>query len=286
MFLQKHLVAVGAAAATLVAAAAVMTGGATSSASAAATTATCAQVVLIGARGTDEGQGTGNLGNTWSSGGLGTEAQGVANYVTTHTSKTVRVVGLEYPATAPATIGQWAVELEYALVTGSISAAQMPGTVYGNSKLAGANALRAELNALASVCPSTETVLVGYSQGAHVIGDVIANSTQPQLSAAAKSHIRAVALEGDPSYRKGEPWDAAQTPMASNGLFARAVGQFSGFNGSARGTAGRVMSWCSTHDFFCQSDILDYPDSMTVHTTTYKDPAHDTAIGGWIVSKL
>lgn len=307
MFLRKSLAAAAAATTLLAGVAAVAIDTATTSpASANTTSATCAQVVLIGARGSNQPAGSGDLGNTWSSGGLGTEVQGVANYVTAHTSKAVRVVGLKYPAAAPSGAAGWAQELgapaaaalmagsPSAALTAALHAAQAPGTLYGNSKLAGANALRAELDALATVCPSTETVLVGYSQGAHVIGDVIASSTSPQLSAAAKSHIKAVALEGDPAYRRDEPWDAAVTPMVGNGLFARGVGQFSSFNGSGVRTSGRVMSWCSSGDFFCQSNWGSVTVSssgvsstgMDIHTTSYRNSAHYTAIGGWIDSKI
>lgn len=273
--MRKHLRAV-IAAATLVAGTTATVG----TASAKTTTATCAQVVLIGVRGSQQAAGTGDLGNTWSKGGLGPTVQGVADYVTAHTSKAVRVAGLKYPAALPSDL-----VMARAFVTGQVQSLGKPGSVYGNSKLAGANALRAELNALAKACPKTSTVLVGYSQGAHVIGDVIATSTRPQLSAAARSHIKAVALEADPAYRKAEPWDAAAT-IAGNGTFARGKGELASFNGTTVRGKGRVMSWCSSGDLFCQNNWGHLKTAADIHSNDYANPAHFKAVGGWIVGKL
>lgn len=281
-------VAVLASGATLLASLAVATGSVVSSASAAQTETTCAPVVLYGVRGSNEPAGWGrNLGNTWSTlgvnsyhDGLGAEVRGVKNYVVAHSGKTVRVAAVKYPAS---------------IISNS--------STYFSSKNQGAQALTNELNALASVCPASETVLVGYSQGAAVIGDVLAdvssgytgNEGISKLSATARRNIKAAALEADPDYVRAQLWDAASTPMPRSGFFPTIAAQapslhlfpapiFSTFNGTARGDKGRVLSWCSTGDYFCQSVLTSA--GMTVHSTSYNNAAHFTAIGGWIDSKL
>ncbi|MGL4744364.1 MAG: cutinase family protein [Dermatophilaceae bacterium] len=76
----------------------------------------------------------------------------------------------------------------------------------------GAENLRTGLNALASACPATQTVLIGHSMGANVIGDVLDKDTSPQLSLAAKQALGAVVLLGDPEYRPGARENAPGSP--------------------------------------------------------------------------
>ena len=56
--------------------------------------------------------------------------------------------------------------------------------------------------------------------------------------------------------------------------------------GSAKGTKGRAMSWCTAGDLFCQGNWGRYSTALTIHGTSYASKDHYSAIGGWIVSKL
>ncbi|MBE3078916.1 cutinase family protein [Clavibacter michiganensis subsp. michiganensis] len=72
---------------------------------------------------------------------------------------------------------------------------------YIESERDGVIALRGEINSLATDCPDTTIQLAGYSQGAHIIGDVLSDRTQ--LSVVARQNLDGVVLFGDPAYRAG-----------------------------------------------------------------------------------
>ena len=57
----------------------------------------------------------------------------------------------------------------------TIEAIDYPATLtdYGSSSAAGTAAMTVALNNVAIECPSTKVVLMGYSQGAHVVGDTM-----------------------------------------------------------------------------------------------------------------
>ncbi len=112
----------------------------------------------------------------YSSGtGMG-RAGALAKDYQTKSATTMRITGLRYAA---------ANLLAYAVSEGD-----------------GTATLVSELNRLATKCPSSKTVLIGFSQGAHLIGDALAKSraASKQPSAAAKSRVAAVLLYGDPMY--------------------------------------------------------------------------------------
>ncbi|HYN95912.1 MAG TPA: cutinase family protein [Pilimelia sp.] len=116
---------------------AVLAGGlaATSSSFAAeAPSSGCADVEIIGARGTTEAPGVGRI------------LQPVAARMTAELDAAVRTTPLDYPASVN----------------------------YGSSVRQGVDAVRVELAAIAESCPDTAIVLMGYSQGADVMGDVLA----------------------------------------------------------------------------------------------------------------
>lgn len=223
-------------------------------ASATSSTLTCASVITIVARGSNEPAGSGGTTNVYSSGGLGLMA-GVAAKVTTGTTKSVRTVGLKYPA---------------AIVTWSDG--------YVSSLLTGRSRLAAELNRLASLCPGSRTVLIGYSQGAHVIGDVTSNSNPNGLSSAAKSRIAAVYLTGDPTRRVGESHNRGD--LTATGFWGpRGQGQLSGL-----GT--RVISYCYSGDYFCDHlGRAPYTEAMAIHGR-YGNSTLNTTYGNWIVGRL
>lgn len=64
---------------------------------------------------------------------------------------------------------------------------------YLASMAEGRAVLRAKINTYTKSCPSTKIALFGYSQGAHVVGDVVVG-----LSSAQRSRLQGVGLIGDP----------------------------------------------------------------------------------------
>ncbi|MDN5794277.1 MAG: cutinase family protein [Intrasporangium sp.] len=57
----------------------------------------------------------------------------------------------------------------------------------------GRAALKAKINTYIASCPSTKIALLGYSQGAHIVGDVVVG-----MSAGRRGHLQGVGLIGDP----------------------------------------------------------------------------------------
>ena len=226
-------------AAAAVVAAAVATQAAAVPASATSSTLTCANVITIVARGSDEAAGTGGTTNVYWTGGP---------------SKSVRTVGLK----SPATIG-------------------FGGLAYFSSLDTGKARLAAELNRLATLCPSSRTVLIGYSQGAHVVGDVTSNSNPNALSTGAKSRIAAVYLTGDPVRRPYESHNRG-TGIGGGVLVDRGAGQMSGLG-------SRILSYCYKGDWACDAPHKDPTRSAAIHTS-YGNSTLNTTYGTWIVGKL
>jgi hypothetical protein len=229
--------------------------------------AACAPVVVIGVRGTDAPAGTGS-GRTYDTGGLGITS-GIISDIQRE-APGMQSVGLNYPATA-------------VFPTFPESVAQ------------GSNTLRAELEYLATSCPTTGTILIGHSQGAQVIGDVLDSGTTPQLSAAAKQNINSMALLGDSSYRTGEPINSPRSATTGTSLFPRGAGRFASYTRlgyrSAESTTPEVLpiirSWCYDGDWACQNPALAFDTtSKGLHNNYGNSPTREVAaefILSWLI---
>lgn len=68
-------------------------------------------------------------------------------------------------------------------------------TDYVNSMTAGRSALRSRIAAWRTACPKSKLALFGYSQGAHIVGDVVRTATSSTRAA-----IQGVGLIGDPMF--------------------------------------------------------------------------------------
>ena len=175
----------------------------------------------------------------------------LANAVTTTTSKTVATYGLPYPATS-----DWV-----------------------NSVNAGKSLLTQRLTTQSAACPNQRFVLLGYSQGAWVVGDSLAGGGggwPAPISAQLGTKVAAVVFYGDPRYRSWEWFDvgtagAALSPI--NGIIPRDPGALATY-------ASRIRSYCELDDPFCQyggpggSGHSAYPGKYT------------NAAAAFVVSKL
>ncbi len=219
-----------------------------------ASSATCAKVIVVGARGSLESAGstaTIDSGRAYKTGGFGTVA-GATAYVQSHYSGTVRSLAIKYPATI-------------------LPSKNDPG--YLNSVAVGTATVRAELNHLGSACPSSKLVLIGYSQGAQIIANVLDWTSFPALSSTAAKNIKAVAFFGDPTYVPFESYDTGGGVL--DGLFARSYLGLVNYQ-------SRIRSECLPLDAFCQGW---WPLGQDVHAS-YKQSSYQTAAGKWIVAKL
>jgi hypothetical protein len=206
-----------------------------------ASTASCAAVHIIAARGSTEAQGDGSMG------ALATLIQGDVN-------ATVSQEAVVYPATL---------------------------NNYASSVAQGDSAMAADIANAVSACPNEKLVLLGYSQGGQIVGDVLAGGgggpklgpeTAPIPAAQAAQVVAAIQF-GDPRHQPNlEPTDLGTDPGAQ-GIFPVQAGQ------SRAAFTGILRSWCDTGDPFCAggnnlSAHLDYPQK------------YDTAASQFVTAQL
>ncbi len=199
----------------------------------------CAQVSIITARASTEAAGEGITG-------------ALVTQVVNASTQTVSRASVNYPATL---------------------------NNYANSSLQGINALKSQLTNLVNSCPNTKVVLMGYSQGAHVVGDVLGGgqggslgATTAPVASSVSSHVVAVATFGDPRHVVSGPNFNAGTSNR-NGLFPRSAAQVNALNAFSP----RIRAWCDANDTFCSSGF-----STTVHLTylnRYQDAAAQFVLG-------
>jgi acetylxylan esterase len=194
----------------------------------------CPKVILMVARGTTEPAGQGDL-------------HSLAVSIDKSTSSSVATYSVSYPATAA-----------------------FPA--YWDSVAAGEKNLRSQLTSLVANCPSAKVALLGYSQGAHVIGDTI-DDKGTQLPAKVKSAIKAVVFYGDPTFVAGKSYDRGTYHSGESGAFPRGSSALSAFS-------SRIHSWCDANDLFCQSGGL----SKAVHGGYFS--RYNTAATTFVDGKL
>ncbi|GAA2583914.1 cutinase Cfp21 [Winogradskya consettensis] len=172
----------------------------------------CADVEVIGARGTTERPGLGIL------------LTPLAQQLTRELPQSIRTTAVDYPANFN----------------------------YTASVRQGVTALAGDVQRTAAACKNTRFVLMGYSQGADVVGDAL--TSQSALPTALQDRVAAVLLFGDPTFTRNEPFNV--TDGTRSGVFPRGAGRLNTF-------ADRTQSFCNRNDQFCQGGTslaahLDY----------------------------
>lgn len=167
---------------------------------AAAPASGCAEVETIAVRGTGERQGGGIV-----AGPLATELQD-------QLPQTVETHDLVYPASFN----------------------------YTASVRQGVEAMEARLTETSTECPDTQFVLIGYSQGADVIGDTLETGSVP-----AADQIGSVMLFGDPEFNSAEDFAVGDFAPGTDGIFPRETGALDEF-------ADVMTSFCNGDDSICQ----------------------------------
>ena len=160
------------------------------------------------------------------------------------------------------------------------SAVAYPATLtgYANSSAAGVTALKAQLTAQAQACPDQKIILAGYSQGAHVVLDVLGGGgggalgelTDP-LDSAIADHVSAVVTFADPRHVINQAFDKGTSQR--NGKYPRTDAQLQVLSGFA----AKIEAFCDTDDLYCDSG-----SSLTVHVTylaRYQQTALDFVLG-------
>jgi Cutinase len=164
--------------------------------------------------------------------------------------------------------------------TVSTAAVDYPATLtnYASSTTQGDAAIKRDLTDEVARCPSQRIVLVGYSQGAQLVGDVLGGgggavglgpATAP-VSAAIGAHVVAVIQMGDPRHMPNKPFNRG-TAIGTTGLFPR------GPNQSLDPYAAIIRSYCDLGDPFCAGGA-----NLAAHlnyTNRYNDAALSFVVG-------
>ncbi|RHZ58382.1 putative acetyl xylan esterase (Axe1) [Aspergillus thermomutatus] len=125
------------------------------------------------------------------------------------------------------------------------------GVSYANSVVAGINAVVSAVNSFNQKCPSTQLVLVGYSQGGQIMDDALCGGGDPNqgytntavpLSASAVNMIKAAIFMGDPRFIAGLSYEVGTCKAA--GFDPRPAG-------FSCPSASKIQSYCDAADPYC-----------------------------------
>lgn len=179
-------------------------------------------------------------------------------------ARTVRSYQVRYPAS----LGRLS-----ALGSASGGIEGTEAATYGESVTQGTDDAVREMETVASACPQTRFIMVGYSQGAHLIGDAAARAAHGQVRGVGPEQIAGVVLFADPG-RASVDRQRALPPAklyapAPKGVLARG-GELINGGGSGvipervglageralsfAGLEGKVLSLCNPADMACSTD--------------------------------
>ncbi|KAI5788291.1 carbohydrate esterase family 5 protein [Geopyxis carbonaria] len=198
----------------------------------------CAAITIISARGSTQAVGEGSMAT-------------LAAAIDAGTTATVNRLALAYPATL---------------------------SNYASSSATGTATLKTQLTNLVASCPSTKIVLLGYSQGAHVIGDALGGggggslgTKTAAISSTIGAHVAAIVQYGDPRHTSDETYHVGTSD--GSGLFPRLSDQ------RLTSYVSRARTYCDNGDPFCESG-----GDLTAHS---KYPAtYDSAAAQFVLSLL
>lgn len=125
----------------------------------------------------------------------------------------------------------------------TVTELEYPASMAPNSAVRGVENLTALLNETAAACPDQRLVLLGYSQGARVIGNSL--TARAALTDQAAARVDAIALFGSPLFNGAEPYNRGNFDPALSGTGALRGGALTEF-------ADRLRDFCNAGDRVCQ----------------------------------
>ncbi|RGP74882.1 hypothetical protein FLONG3_5994 [Fusarium longipes] len=175
-------------------------------------------------------------------------------------------------------IGAVAREILNRIPNSGVTALKYPAIYepYKPSQTEGVRALAEVVSQYAARCPKTKMILLGYSQGAHVIADVMCGAssigfpaTEPQpLNTTNK--IAAVVSMGDPSTTQGQAFHVGNSEGDGNPNGCQYV-------------SSKTISFCDAGDPFCEVGGHDLSTHMR-YVSEYGRTAADFAVSMFYLS--
>ena len=146
---------------------------------------------------------------------------------------------------------------------------------YVSSESAGVAGMQTLINHYEARCPHSKIALLGYSQGAQVVGDVLCGtseanwtSTPPESPAQSKNIIASVQM-GDPTFVLQQPQDVGNA--THGGLFTRTK--------PAACPSSIMKSYCNFNDMYC-----DNGTSLLVHVSYVH--VYGNVAAQWIIGRF
>ncbi|KAH7090788.1 acetylxylan esterase precursor [Paraphoma chrysanthemicola] len=118
------------------------------------------------------------------------------------------------------------------------------GVSYDNSASQGTAAVVKAVTAYNQKCPSTQIVLIGYSQGGQIMDNALCGGAGATLTGNALAAVKAAIFMGDPHNRAGLPYNVGT--CTAQGFAARPAG----FQCSPANTS-IIKSYCDAADPYC-----------------------------------
>jgi len=174
-------------------------------------------------------------------------------------------------------IGAVVTQVQSSIPGSDSEAVVYPATLndYVSSESSGVAGMQSLITSYEARCPNSKIALLGYSQGAQVVGDVLCgtseanwNSTAPESAALSKNIIASVQM-GDPTFVLNQAQDVGNA--TKGGIFKR--------NNTAACPSSIMKSYCNFNDTFC-----DGGSSLVVHLS-YVNVYGDVA-AQWIIGKF
>ncbi|KAI9050534.1 hypothetical protein LZ554_005695 [Drepanopeziza brunnea f. sp. 'monogermtubi'] len=150
-------------------------------------------------------------------------------------------------------IGAVATKVQNAMPGSDSEAVVYPATLtdYLASEASGVAAMTKMIEEYSARCPNSKIALMGYSQGAQVVGDVLCgtseanfNTTQP-IAEKYQKNIVAVIQMGDPSHMPNLPQNVGNSTKA--GIFPRPN------TAACKNMEPMTKAYCNADDRFCDS---------------------------------
>jgi pimeloyl-ACP methyl ester carboxylesterase len=141
---------------------------------------------------------------------------------------------------------------------------------YQSSKSGGARNLAAVIDQRTDACPDEHWVLLGYSQGAHVIEDAISTRTGA-LTQDQRDRLRAIVLIASPRFNPNETHNAGSYEHGREGFLGERR------KGDLQELSTITLSICDAGDLVCQGGVLENRTNGVHDGRRYADD-HRTSI--------